>query len=324
MRKIINFLVLVFMITSVSCQNTNNDKSNTENKKMNYNKLTKEEEQVIINKGTERPFSGIYNNFFENGTYKCKRCGAALFKSDTKFDGHCGWPSFDDAIEGAVKEVPDADGMRTEIVCANCGAHLGHVFLGEGFTDKNTRHCVNSVSLSFTPLKDLTKNYDVSRNTKDTAIFAGGCFWGTEYWFQKQKGVISTEVGYIGGHGENPTYEQICRHGTGYAEAVQVIYNPEKVSYETLAKLFFEIHDPTQVNRQGPDVGDQYRSEIFYFDDKQKQIAEQLIQELNKKGLKVATKLTKATKFWKAEDYHQDYYEHKGTKPYCHFYTKRF
>ncbi|MCD6557148.1 MAG: bifunctional methionine sulfoxide reductase B/A protein [Bacteroidales bacterium] len=291
---------------------------------MKYNKLNKEEERVILHKGTERPHTGIYNDFFEEGTYNCKQCGTVLYKSDSKFDGHCGWPSFDDEIEGAVKRIPDADGMRTEIVCANCGGHLGHVFLGEGYTDKNTRHCVNSVSLSFTPLTFQKFQTFEKLPDKDTAIFASGCFWGTEHWMKKQKGVIFTEVGYIGGHVRNPTYEQVCSHTTGHAEAVKVVFNPDEVTYKELAKLFFETHDPTQVDRQGPDIGNQYRSEIVYTNDKQKEISEKLIKQLEAKGFKVATKLTEAPKFWKAEDYHQDYYEHKGTKPYCQFYTKRF
>ena len=323
--KLLIAVIIVFILSAANCRNGKNTVNNKiEYTDMNYKKLTPEEERVIIHKGTERPFTGKYNDFFEEGTYNCKLCGTALYKSDAKFDGHCGWPSFDDEIKGAVKRIPDADGRRTEIVCANCGAHLGHVFTGEGFTEKNIRHCVNSVSLSFTPLRNLTANFNEQIKKRDTIIFASGCFWGTEYWMQQQNGVISTEVGYTGGHTKNPTYEQVCSHNTGHAEAVRVVYDPAKVSFETLAKLFFETHDPTQINRQGPDIGEQYRSEIFYFTAEQKQIAEKLIKQLENKGLKIATKLTKAGEFWTAEDYHQDYYKHKGTKPYCHFYTKKF
>ena len=120
---------------------------------MAYNKLTPEEERVIVHKGTEAPFSGEYENFSKVGTYVCKRCGAKLYKSEDKFDAHCGWPSFDDAIKGAVKMLPDPDGERVEIECANCGAHLGHVFKGERMTPKNTRYCVNSISMKFIPKK---------------------------------------------------------------------------------------------------------------------------------------------------------------------------
>jgi len=286
--------------------------------KMKLNKLTPEEERVIIKKGTERPFTGKYTDYKETGTYNCKQCGAALYKSTDKFDSHCGWPSFDDEIKGAVKRETDADGSRTEIMCAKCGGHLGHVFIGERFTDKNTRHCVNSISLNFVPIESKKEI------KMEKAIFAGGCFWGMEYQFQKVDGVKSVISGYIGGHKENPSYKEVCNTNTGHAEAVEITYNPEKVSYEELAKLFFEIHDPTQLNYQGPDVGEQYRSEVFYFDSNQKQIAEKLIKILKDKGYKVVTKLTKATKFYNAEDYHQNYYNKTGGSPYCHIYKKRF
>ena len=281
---------------------------------MNYNKLTPEEQRVILHKGTEQPFSGKYEHFAGKGVYTCKQCGAPLYRSDDKFDAQCGWPSFDDEIPGAIKRVPDADGRRTEILCANCGGHLGHVFLGEGFTPKDTRHCVNSISLNFEP---------VTINT-ERAIFASGCFWGVEYQLQKLDGIISTTVGYTGGHVPNPTYKQVCTGTTGHAEAVEIVFDPSRVSYEDIAKLYFETHDPTQADGQGPDIGEQYRSEIFYLSEEQKATAQRLIDTLRKQGLDVVTELTPASTFYEAEDYHQDYYAKKGGTPYCHSYTKRF
>lgn len=286
---------------------------------MQYNTLTPEEQNVILRKGTERPFTGEYWDTKAEGTYICRQCNTPLYTSDDKFDSHCGWPSFDDELPGTVRRVPDADGRRTEILCAACGAHLGHVFKGEKMTAKDTRHCVNSLSIRFIPKGEPLPAPRVGR-----AIFAGGCFWGVEYFLQQSDGVTSVTSGYIGGKTENPTYKEVCSHKTGHAEAVEVIYDPAKNSFETLAKLFFEIHDPTQVDRQGPDKGDQYRSEIFYLDDNQKATAETLIGRLTARGLKIATKVTKAGTFWPAEDYHQDYYEHKGSQPYCHGYVKRF
>ncbi|MCD7971339.1 MAG: bifunctional methionine sulfoxide reductase B/A protein [Candidatus Azobacteroides sp.] len=282
---------------------------------MEYNKLTPEEERVILHKGTEAPYTGEYLNNKQSGTYICKRCGAPLYRSEDKFDSHCGWPSFDDEIPGAVKRVPDADGRRTEIICANCGAHLGHVFEGERLTDKNTRHCVNSISMKFIP-------DDESGDKK--AYFASGCFWGTEYYFMKAKGVKSTAVGYMGGHVDNPTYEQVSGKKTGHLETTQVVYDPKQTTYENLVKLFFETHDFTQTNGQGPDIGPQYLSCIFYSSAQEKEIAEKYIKILTDKGYKVATMLKPATTFWKAEDYHQQYYQHKGSTPYCHTYTKIF
>jgi len=281
-----------------------------------FNKLTPEEERVILQKGTERPYTGEYYENHEKGTYLCKRCNAPLYLSNDKFDSNCGWPSFDDEIPGSVKRIPDSDGMRTEIQCANCGAHLGHVFLGEGFTKKDTRHCVNSISLKF------VKGASDLKTQK--AVFASGCFWGVEYQFKKSKGVISTRVGFTGGHKESPTYKEVCTGTTGHAEAIEVTFDPAQITYEELAKLFFETHDFTQFNRQGPDIGEQYRSEIFYLDDFQKETAEKLIKILEDKGYNVATKVTKASAFWQAEDYHQDYYTKTGGTPYCHVYKKIF
>jgi peptide methionine sulfoxide reductase msrA/msrB len=283
--------------------------------KKEWKKLTPEEKQVIIDKGTERPFTGKYTDFKGTGTYNCKQCGTALYRSSDKFDSHCGWPSFDDEIKGRVLRVKDKDGQRTEIICANCKAHLGHVFTGEGLTDKDTRHCVNSISLEFVPAEEHKDEY---------AIFAGGCFWGVEYFLQKEPGVVAVVSGYTGGNVKNPSYREVSTGTTGHAETVKVTYDLRKTSYEKLVKLFLEIHDPMQVGRQGPDIGDQYRSEIFYKNEEQKKIAEKDIEILKAKGLKVATAVTKSTEFYPAEEYHQDYYFRNGKTPYCHGYTKRF
>ncbi len=310
--KVIAFLIFVMAVVA----------GQQGNKKMNYYKLTDEEERVIIHKGTEPPFSGKYLNNKQVGIYVCKRCGTPLYRSSDKFDSECGWPAFDDEIKGAVKRVLDADGVRTEIICANCGAHLGHVFTGEGLTKKNIRHCVNSISLQFIPAAEIKAKEKQPQIQK--AYFAGGCFWGVDYWFKTVTGVISVRSGFMGGKTKHPTYEQVCSGKTGHAEIVEVTYDPEKVSYEQLAKLFFEIHDPTQKNRQGPDVGYQYRSAIFYTDNQQKETAMRLIEQLQKNGLNVVTKLESAKEFWQAEDYHQDYYQKNGGRPYCHIKTKRF
>jgi len=283
---------------------------------MKPNTLTPEEERIIIHKATERPFSGKYNDHFEKGTYICKQCGAALYRSSDKFASHCGWPSFDDEIPGAIRRELDADGVRTEILCANCGAHLGHIFEGEGLTEKNVRHCVNSLSMDFLPYENI-------KRTKK-AIFAAGCFWGVEYYFKNAPGVLRTRVGYTGGKTKYPTYKEVCSNTTGHAEAIEVIYDPQATNFEELCKLFFEIHDPTQLNRQGPDIGEQYRSAVFYLNDEQRAITLKLIDILKSKGLDVVTEVTPAMPFYEAEDYHQDYYTKTGKQPYCHFRVKKF
>lgn len=309
------FLVLLLSTAMEGCAQPH-DPAKTSKKMITLNPLTPAEEEVIIHKGTEPPYSGIYEKFNGSGIYLCKRCNAPLFRSQDKFDANCGWPSFDDEIPGAIKKVPDADGIRTEIECARCGAHLGHVFKDEGFTSKNMRFCVNSISLDFITDEKIQKT--------DTAIFAGGCFWGVEYYMKKMKGVLSAEVGYTGGTKDNPTYEEVCSGTTGHYEATRIIFDPAQTNFEAVAKLFFEIHDPTQWNHQGPDFGEQYRSAVFYRNEEQKSISEKLILTLKTKGFNVVTELKPAKIFWVAEKYHQEYYEHKGSTPYCHGYVKRF
>ncbi|MFZ4772579.1 MAG: bifunctional methionine sulfoxide reductase B/A protein [Chlamydiia bacterium] len=278
--------------------------------------LSPEESQIILRKGTEAPFSGEYEENIEPGIYACRQCDAPLYMSQDKFASHCGWPSFDEELEASVERHTDKDGVRTEILCKRCGAHLGHVFLNEGFTPKNVRHCVNSISLRFIPLK--------TTDGLMRAIFAAGCFWGLQYYLDKEPGVVKTTVGYIGGKVVNPSYEEVCSKKTGHYEAIEVVFDPTKTDFETLAKLFFELHDPTQEDGQGPDIGPQYRSAIFYFTNSQKMCALRLIQELSQKGIDVTTALLPASTFYPAEDYHQQYYEKTGNLPYCHFRTKRF
>lgn len=272
--------------------------------------------RVIKDKGTEAPFSYHDQDEKKQGSYICRGCGAALFRSDNQFHSGCGWPSFDDEISGAIKREVDKDGRRTEIMCARCGAHLGHVFSGEKWTKKNLRHCVNGCAIELVADETVVQT--------DEAIVAGGCFWGVEHLFKQLSGVLLTEVGYIGGATDHPTYEQVCSHTTGHVEAVRIVFDSEKISYEAILKYFFEIHDSTQQNGQGPDIGSQYLSQIFYFDDAQKKVADRVIDELKNKGFSVSTQLKPVEIFWPAEKYHQRYYEKNQQVPYCHRYTKRF
>ncbi len=337
--KICILLVLVIVTSvavftlyndTIAISKTNNDQITTnaqENKaqleqigkgrNMKLNQLTPEEARIIINKGTEMPYSGELLNNKKEGIYTCRQCDAPLYFSYDKFDSHCGWPSFDDAVPGAVLRVPDADGHRTEIICSNCGGHLGHVFEGEGFTEKNVRHCVNSVSMNFLALHENQKAFP------QTAFFGGGCFWGVEDGFSQIKGVITVISGYMGGTTIFPTYEQVSKGDTGHAEVVKVLYDPEIVDYETLARFFFEIHDPTQLNRQGPDFGTQYRSVIYYTDKEQEEIALKLKKLLIDKKYNVVTEISPAPAFFAAEDYHQDFTARTG-RGACHLPVKRF
>jgi len=278
--------------------------------------LTPEVLNIVCYKGTETPFSGEYESWDKPGTYLCRQCGLALFRSSSKFHSGCGWPSFDEEIAGAHTRLPDPDGRRTEIICSRCEAHLGHVFHGENFTAKNTRHCVNSLSI------DFVENLEVKDSRE--LLLAAGCFWGVQYYFERLNGVLKTEVGYSGGHKAHPTYREVCSGTTGHYEAIRVVFDANKLNDEAVIKYFFEIHDPSQKDGQGPDLGEQYLSVIFYYNDEQKRSAEKIIKLLAQKNIQVATKVLPAAIFWKAESDHQQYYDKTKKEPYCHRYEKKF
>lgn len=269
---------------------------------------------VICNKATERPTHS--NIAASEGSYLCRRCGLALFRGNSQFSASCGWPSFDDNIVSTISEVPDNDGVRTEICCMRCDGHLGHVFTGEYFTPKNKRFCVNACAIDFVA--------DSAVVDTNEAILAGGCFWGVEYYMKQLPGVLMVESGYSGGRIDNPSYQQICDGNSGHMEVVRVIFDVAKTTYRDVLKQFFETHDPTQQNGQGPDIGEQYQSAVFYHNDEQRAIADALIMELASYGYQVVTSVRAADIFWPAEDYHQNYYAKHHKTPYCHRFVKRF
>ena len=272
--------------------------------------LTPQTKEILINKGTEYCHSGVYNDFTADGTYLCRNCGLALFRSQDKFHSDSGWPSFDREIKDNVREVTDLDKVRTELICAKCRAHLGHIFYGEEYTDLNIRYCINSIALDF-----IHNNYVTDT---EEAVVAAGCFWGVEHLFRKLRGVVKTEAGYTGGTIEGPNYELVCKTNTGHVEAVRVVYDPNIIKYSKIIQYFFEIHDFTQSDGQGGDIGEQYLSKIFYFNEDQHVQATNIIRLLESKGYKVATSPEPAKPFWAAEEYHQGYYDKNGGKPYCH------
>lgn len=302
--------------------------------------LTPEQYRITCENGTERPFDNTYWNNKRPGIYVDVISGEPLFSSLDKFDSGSGWPSFTSPLqEEAIVEKSDRSlGMiRTEVRSGKSDAHLGHLF-DDGPAPTGMRYCINSASLRFIPVEDLEKegygryltlfglkasdSSDAAEGPLNTqvATFGAGCFWGVESAFQSLDGVRETAVGYLGGTKKNPTYREVCSGATGHAEVVQVKYDPNRISYDKLLELFFKMHDPTTLNRQGPDVGTQYRSAVFFHTPEQEKAARELKDRLQAGGKyrrDIVTEITPTSTFYRAEEYHQKYLEKRGMSS-CH------
>lgn len=301
--------------------------------------LTPEQYRITQQNGTERPYSGVYDQHAEPGIYVDVVSGTPLFSSLDKYDSGCGWPAFTRPItDQAVLKTPDVShGMvRTEVRSLDADSHLGHVF-EDGPVDRGgLRYCINSAALRFVPLEQMAIQgysdqlepfrqaglYDTPPDT-ETAILAGGCFWGMQELLRSINGVLSTRVGYCGGNLPQATYEAVKRGGTGHAEAVKIVFDPQQIPFESLlTDWFFRMHDPTTPNRQGNDIGDSYRSTIFYLTERQREAAASAIRKTEASGRwphPIVTTIESAKNWSDAETYHQDYLQKNPNGYTCHW-----